>query len=207
MAKTRIRSVLISISLIALFAFLSVFVSGCTKVSTNSNVTEKDAISFVLDDLKAKYPDAEIREVVEISKSDDSWYVKAKVTYNYSSPCPVRMHLYYDYPKKGFIISPAEYVTRDCKVCQSGTCIIGTPEEAIIASHTLNGTETATGYIRYNPNAKPEAKLYSGYDLDGTKYKDAWLVKWSSATANYEVYVLVLNEGQVISVWEAGKIA
>ena len=189
-----------------LFAVLSVFMSGCLKPSSSNNVTEQDAVSFVLDDLKAKYQDAEVREVVEKSLIDGSWTIKAKVTYNYSTPCPVRMHLYYDYPKKGFIISPAEYVTKGCKVCQSGTCVIGTPEEAIIASHTLNGTGIAASYLVYNNNAIPDAKLYTEYSSDGTKYKNVWLVRWSSATANYDVLVLVSDVGEIIKVWEAGKI-
>jgi hypothetical protein len=179
--------------------------SGCTKVSPSGNVTEQDAISFVLDDLKVKYPDAEIREVAEISKSDDSWYVKARVTYNYSTPCPVRMHLYYDYPKKGFIISPSEYVTKECKVCQTGTCIIGTPEEAIIASHTLNGTETVANYIFYHSDAKPDAKFYAEYISNGVKNKNVWIVKWFSQTTNYGIFAMVSNEGQVLKTWEVAK--
>jgi len=206
MAETRIRSALFIIASIFLVLAVSVFVSGCVKPEESKNVTQQAAIAYVIDDLKAKYTDAEVREIVEMSQSDNSWYVKAKVTYNYSSPCPVRMHLYYDYPKKGFIISPPEYVTKECTVCQTGTCVIGTEEEAIIASHTLNGTSTAASYITHNANAKPDVKFYTEYVSEGTKYKNTWLVKWSSATANYESFVLVSNEGQVLKSWEAAKM-
>jgi archaellum component FlaF (FlaF/FlaG flagellin family) len=205
MAETISKNVLIGIAFISLFVVLSVLISGCTKPAANKNVTEQDAISFVLDDLKAKYPDAEVREVVEISKSDDSWYVKAKVTYNYSSPCPVRMHLYYDYPKKGFIISSPEYVTKDCTVCTAGTCVIGTPEEAIIASHTLTGTETAADYLSFHSDAKPDAKFYAEYVLDNTKNQNVWIVKWFSPSTNYGVYVMITNEGQILRTWEVAK--
>jgi len=196
---------LLLVSALAVFVSLSMLLSGCIKTSTSKNVTEQDAIAFVLDDLKAKYLDSEVIDIVEISPSDGSWYIKAKVTYNYSTPCPVRMHLYYDYPKKGFIISSPEYVTKDCKVCQTGSCVIGTPEEAIIASHTLNSTETVASYLSYHKDAIPDAKFYGEYISDGVKNKNVWVVKWFSPSTNYGVYVMVSNEGQILKVWEVAK--
>jgi len=205
-ADKKYGSLLVAVLLLVTLTGLSIFMSGCTKPVTNKNVTEQDAITFVLDDLKAKYPDAEVTEIAEITNSGDSWYIKAKVTYNYSTPCPVRMHLYYDYPKKGFSISPPEYVTRDCKVCQIGSsCVIGTPEEAIIASHILAGSETAASYISLHKDAKPEAKFYAEYVADGEKNQNVWVVKWYSASTNYGVYVMISNEGQIMNVWEVAK--
>ncbi|MEM2974571.1 MAG: hypothetical protein QW112_03035 [Candidatus Micrarchaeia archaeon] len=115
------------------------------------------------------------------------------------------MHLYYDYPKKGFIISPPEYITKDCKVCQADTCVIGTSEEAIIASHTLPGTEDVHTYIVYHKDAKPDVKFYEEYSSEGTKYRNIWIVRWFSQSTNYGVYAMISNEGEIIKIWEVAK--
>lgn len=188
--------------------FLGLFLFGCVQPKINGNVTAEDAKAFVIDDLKAKYPDAEIREVIQITPSDGSWEVKARVTFNYSSSCPVRIHVFYDYPRKGFVVTTPEYITKNCVVCTEGSaCVIGTPEEAIIASHTLNGTESISNYIAVHADAKPEPTLYSEYyDPDtGSKYKDVWIVKWVSETTNYGVFVIISQKGEVLKIWELAR--
>ncbi|MEM2974570.1 MAG: hypothetical protein QW112_03030 [Candidatus Micrarchaeia archaeon] len=50
----------VSVLLLILLSVFLVILSGCLKSNERGNITEQDAISFVLDDLKAKYPDAEL---------------------------------------------------------------------------------------------------------------------------------------------------
>ncbi|MFH8119589.1 MAG: hypothetical protein QXS37_02185 [Candidatus Aenigmatarchaeota archaeon] len=166
-------------------------------------LTKEKVTEYILRDLKEKYPDAEIIDVIEISPSDGSFYVKAKVVYNYSSKCPIRFHVYYDYPRKGFVSSAPYYVTTaKCKVCEEGTCVISSPEEAIIASHTLKGSESISSYLRSNPNAKPEAKYYKEFiDKEGEKHEDVWIVKWFSKDTNYGMIALISMKGEIIKTW------
>ena len=183
---------------------LLLFLAGCVTKEV-SKITKEAAITFVQDDLATRYPDAEIREIIDITESNGSWQIKARVTYNFSSKCPVRMHVYYDYPRKGFIVAPPEYITKDCEVCKSAMCVIGVPEEAIIASHTLPGSEMVKSYITIHPDAKPTAKFYDEYIKDGEegeKYENVWIVKWFSEGTNYAVYSMIRDNGTVIDTWQ-----
>lgn len=199
----RMETAVLFISLI----LFGVFMFGCPQQPALKTVTETEAHTFVIDDLGAKFPDADVREIIEMSQSDGSWYVKARVTHNFTTPCPVRMHVYYDYPRKGFIESPPEYITKGCRVCIEGPCVIGTPEEAIIASHTMAGSDSVQSYILAHSDAKPEVKLYSEYiDAEtGTKYRNVWIVKWFSQKTNYATFVLLSETGQVLKAWQSVK--
>ena len=196
--------------LFAVIVLIGFVVFGCIQPQKQAIFSEKDARTFVNDDLNSKFSDAEIKEITEItlSPTNDSWQIKARVTFNYSSPCPIRMNVYYDYPRKGFIATPPEYVTRDCFVCRNtATCIIGTPEEAIIASHTMNNSVSVNNYITAHLNAVPDAKFYTEYvDTDNnTRHKDVWLVKWLSPTTNFGILTLIADNGEIIKSWEVAR--
>lgn len=117
------------------------------------------------------------------------------------------MNIYYDYPRKGFTISPPEYIIKDCEVCKEGTCIIGTPEEAIIASHQLEGSNLVNLYLDVHTNAKPEVKLYTEYyhEPANKTFNDVWLVKWFSDDVNYGVFSLVSLNGKIEKSWQVIK--
>ena len=185
---------------ILMLFLVSIFLLGC--LETKEKLTEEKVRNYILRDLSEKYPDAEIREIIEISPYEDSFYVKAKIVYNYSTPCPIRFHVYYDYPRKGFVISPPYYVTTaECIVCKDRPCKITSPEEAIIASHRLKGSETVVSYLRSNPGAKPEAKYYREFMRDDKKYNDVWAVKWFSKETNYGIITLISVDGEVLDSW------
>jgi hypothetical protein len=168
-----------------------------------SSVSEQDAKKFFLEDLESKYPSADVREIMEIlpsTASDGSPYfqLKARVTNGMATPCPERMHVFYDYPPKNFVAQPPEYITRGCRVCLDvEKCIIAFPEEAIIASHTYNGTDDVAEFIKANADAKAEASFIGGYQGQS----DVWKVSWSSdyAKSGYEV-LLSKQQNSVISV-------
>jgi len=190
---------------------LSAFILfGCVQSESKKTFSESEVRTFVMEDLNSKYPNADVREILEMRSSDsnESWVIKARVTFNYTSPCPVRMNVYYDYPRKGFVEKPPEYITKTCEVCQGvSTCILGTPEEAIIASHTLSGSEPVKSYISSYPNAKASAKFYSEYidPVERKTYKDVWIVKWTSEKTNYGLIVLISNHAKIIGIIQATK--
>jgi hypothetical protein len=159
-------------------------------------MTEQDAKRFFLEDLREKYPGADVREVMEIlplTAQDGTPYyqLKARVTNGMSTPCPERIHVYYDYPQKNFVAQPPEYITKGCKICiNEPNCIIAFPEEAIIASHTYPGAEAAAKFITDHADAKADApsslENYNGYS-------GVWLVRWSSASSGTSYSVMVLK--------------
>jgi len=162
-------------------------------------MNEEGAKAFFLEDLKEKYPSAEVREIVEIlpmTGSDGTPYyqLKARVTKGMGTPCPERIHVYYDYPPKNFVIQPPEYITKGCKVCTNEpNCILLFPEEAIIASHTYEGGEEVARFIKNNADASAIASFEPS---DAT-----WRIAWSSASegAGYSV-VLSKQQNKILAV-------
>ena len=159
------------------------------------NVESADAGKFVLEDLRTKYPkaDIEVLEVKEKFNADNKKYfeVNARVTEDYESACPKRSHIYYNYPVQNFVPSPAEKITTSsCTVCTSGSCIINYPEEAIIASHTLAGTSEVHSFIQTQVAASVSSSTVGSY----------WLVRWSAPNITYLYEVKIAMNGTVVSV-------
>ncbi|MEM4348777.1 MAG: hypothetical protein QXN37_04390 [Candidatus Anstonellaceae archaeon] len=157
-------------------------------------LTESDAKKFFLEDLKEKYPDADVREIIEIlsltSPDGTPYYqLKARVTKGLYTPCPERLHVYYDYPPKNFVAQPPEYITKGCSIClNEPNCIIAFPEEAIIASHKYPQAQQVADFVKQNADARPEEVISLQTYKD---YLDVWLVKWVSASANKSIIAVV----------------
>jgi hypothetical protein len=176
-------AILVAVALLAAFFIFT----------KSSSPTEQDARKFFLEDLQGKYPAAEVREITEITNTTGTdgkpyFQLKARVTNGLSTPCPERIHVYYDYPPKNFVTQPPEYITKGCKVCiNEPVCVLAFPEEAIIASHTYSGAEAVQEFVKSNSDAKAEAAFFENYK----DYAGVWLVSWSSASANSSYQVVV----------------
>lgn len=152
-----------------------------------------DAKTFILEDLKQNYPGADI-EIITMKekfneKNERYNEIKAKVTVNQNMPCPQRMHLYYNYPEQNFVPQTPEYITLGCKVCVASQCNIIFPEEAIIASHTLDGTEDVQAFVDTYNNARALTN----------ENATAWVVLWSANNSDYSMEVKLLKNGTVVS--------
>jgi hypothetical protein len=162
-----------------------------------ASTSEYDARKFVINDAQSQYPEAEIA-VEGLNFSQGSWKMKVRVTLNQSMQCPTRIHLYYDYPAMQFATRPPEYITKNCRICLNvPECLIVFPEEALIASHTLPGTDTVTRFLSYYPNsvgvAQFERAMESGINT--------WTVTWDSKDPQGGKRGIVLDEyGKVIEV-------
>lgn len=160
-------------------------------------LTEQDARKFFLEDLKEKYPAADVREITQITNLTTSegkpyFQLQARVTNGIATPCPERIHVYYDYPPKNFVAQPPEYITKGCKVClNEPSCPIAFPEEAIIASHTYSEAADVAAFIKANADAKATAEFASTYET----YSDVWVVGWSSNSTGTG-YKVVLSKAQ-----------
>jgi hypothetical protein len=191
------------LALVAIFLLL-IFPIGPEVVSGS------DARAFVLEDLWSKYPNADnisILSMVEQAPNRTGmgkyYTIKARVTTGLISPCPERRHVYYNYPEQGFVKQPDEIITQDCMVCiNAPVCILAFEEEAIIASHTYNGTEGIGKYINAYPDAVPAAEFRDEFEGD----IDVWVVEWDSNSADYSYFVaLSSGENRVLSTWREEK--
>lgn len=189
--------------LVALLVIVAVLAGYFVFAKPAYSMTEEDAKKFFLEDLREKYPSADVREIMEITPltgSDGSSYyqLKARVTNGMSTPCPERMHVYYDYPPKNFVAQPPEYITRGCEICiNEPVCIIAFPEEAIIASHTYGGTGDVEAYIRNNAGATATAQPMEQYG----NYQNVWVVRWRApgAASGFDT-VLSKSENKVLQI-------
>ncbi len=158
------------------------------------NVVEGDASNFVKEDLRTKYPsaDIEIMSIVPKYNSNGAKYfeLKAKVTKDPLSECPERFHIFYNYPEQNFVPQPPEVIAANCHVCTEGICNIAFPEEAIIASHTMPNTDVVQSFLKTYPDAIPEVK----------ENANNWLVIWASPSANSSYIIGINRNGSVSSV-------
>src|SRR3989339_990767 len=100
------------------------------------NVEQADASKFVLEDLKGKYPTADVA-IIEIKQKFNNYNekyfeVKVSLTLNKGMPCPELYQYYYNYPVQNFVPSPPEKITSGCTVCATTPCQIAFEEEAAI---------------------------------------------------------------------------
>jgi len=163
------------------------------------DVVEADASNFVMEDLTSRYPNADISLMSIKQKSNDAggnyFEVKAKVTENPNSPCPERMHIYYNYPEQNFVSQPNDIITKDCEVCLEGICTLAFPEEAVIASHTFVGTDVVALYLSSYPSAFPTT----------SEGQNSWTVVWDSPLALEKYLVQLGKDGTILSIEKMEK--
>ncbi len=163
-----------------------------------------DAKGFVIEDLRSKYydqdPDADI-EILTSSETPENYLLRAKVTLWPNSPCPERIHETYDLSAdniNNFVTKPEEYITTGCRVCvNEPRCILAFKEEAIIASHTIDGTGDIRNFLTRYSDATPTAQL-----LEFESVPEAWVVEWFSEEAGKSYFIaLSKNESKILEKW------
>ncbi|MCX8163055.1 MAG: hypothetical protein N3D10_00685 [Candidatus Micrarchaeota archaeon] len=179
MKISRFLLFLLIIATISFFLFIRLF----------SYSTEQDAKKFFEEDLAYTYPDASERKIISIEKvseQSNEYILKAWVSKGLHTPCPEKIEVQYGYPSRNFIGSEIKLV-KSCSVCQTDkkNCHILYPEEAIIASHTYEGTEPIKEFIRKNPDATPSVEFLENFD----GYKYVWKINWSSSKASLAIYI------------------
>ncbi|MFA6035675.1 MAG: hypothetical protein WC759_01835 [Candidatus Micrarchaeia archaeon] len=180
---------------------------GYSVFSSKHEPTKDEALKFVQEDLAAKYPGADY-EILSANKNGSSWSITARATFDAGTACPSRLHAYYTYPQFGYVVRD-DWITRNCQVCAGlppEKCVLFFEEEAVIASHTREGTQEVSIYLRTHPDAAPNARFYAeeGYPVGNPAYYDVWLVSWSSKADGSHINVLLTKQpGNVLQVWGA----
>lgn len=187
---------------ILLLIAIVVIIISAVKIAEffKTTVVEGDATKFVIEDLHSKYPNSDI-EIISVyslvNENNDRYFeIKAKVTKNQNKPCPERVHIFYNYPIQNFVPRQPEVITSNCKVCTEDICVLAFPEEALIASHTFEGTKVVSIYLNSNPDAYGSARK---------KEDGGWEVKWDSPSASYYYLVNILKNNTVASINKIDK--
>ena len=190
-----------------------VIVLGFIVFAPKNAPSKDEALRFVNDDLEAKYPGS-LHDIISAQKEGANWNIKARVTFDYGTACPTRLHDYYTYPEFGYVVRE-ETITRGrklgtCEVCAdlpAEKCFIFFEEEAVIASHTRPGAGQVSAYVLAHPDAVPVARFYdesAGYPPEEPTNYNVWLVDWKSASDNSALNVLLNKEqGTILEVWNA----
>jgi len=173
--------------------FILLFLYSITTFWNNGSTEKQKVEDYVVEDLKTKYPDADKIGILDdvLSKNDDGkiyYSIRAKVTTNFYSPCPVRIHYYYNYPEQNFITQPPEYITKNCEVCVIPPCTLTFEEEAIIGSHTLKGTEDVMQFINSHKGVYPVVEKLEG----------KWKVIWIDNDDGLEYNIVLSSNGNVL---------
>ncbi len=167
------RLILMGLLLVSVLLLL-----GCTSPENTPKDNSSNWYDSVVSDARAKYPDADLVEVEGESAIGGHNITLVKVVFNSGTPCPVRMRLKYD-RDFGFSTGVPTYIVKDCEYKCVGSCHITTEEEAIVAAHTLPGSEDISEFLLDYPDARAEARL--------DESKGLWIVDFTSEGGTLEV--------------------
>ncbi|MEM4158384.1 MAG: hypothetical protein QXH71_01455 [Candidatus Anstonellaceae archaeon] len=179
MKASKILLFLLIVAVVSFFLFLRIF----------NYTTEQDAKKFFEEDLNYTYPDANEKKIISIQRvaeGEEEYVLRAWVSRGLDTPCPEKIEVQYSYPSRNFLGNELKLVS-GCSVCQTDkiNCHIIYPEEAIIASHTYEGTEKIKEFIKKNQDAKPSVEFLENFE--GNNY--VWKVNWTSENGSITIYI------------------
>lgn len=177
------------------------------KRSTESQLTSSQAVQFVINDLKASNPGANIT-IINVSNSTlkrGSYNIVLSIIYNATRPCPTLLIEGFDYPATGLVPSVDNLYTKNCEIyglTGAPSYVISSPEIAIARSYN-QGIGQITNYVStfgYN-NTIVTARFYPSLSDNvthlGQNFHNVWLIKYNAMNANYSVYAVLNSSGAV----------
>jgi hypothetical protein len=186
------RDVVLTIAVFLLIAFvISIMLIFATAQQGNktARIEQESIENAIIEDASQRFRGADIIDIAYLTKRDNNEVVVLRVTYNYSSVCPKRQHVYYSYPEGRFIPSyPVEVITT-CDLCKNNACTIAYEEEAIIASLNIKGTEAVRDFV-ITEKARPLPRKIGD---------DIWKVSWITQDQK-RADVMFTNKGELLQV-------
>jgi hypothetical protein len=180
--------------------------------TTQTKLTSAQAVQFVLNDLRATNPTANV-SVINVSNSSlksGSYSIILSIVSNSTRPCPTLEIQGYDYPATGLVPSVDNLYTRNCIVygiSDAPQYVIYSPAVAIARTYNQSvehNITQVTNYVNtfgYN-NTVVHAKFYSVLNNTNTHlsqgYYNVWLVNYTATSAKYSVYAVLNSNGAVI---------
>lgn len=182
---------------IIILAAVAIIIAGGMRFY-ETTVLSDDARTYVLEDLRANNPNADVVEIFSWEsgtndKGEKYFSIRARATEGLYTPCPKRTHYLYYYPEQNFVTQPPERITAGCEVCEGSGCVIAFPEEAIIASHTNSGSGAVQAYLDRYSDAVPSV----------LESETEWAVSWGSESAPYGYDVQIAKDGEIIRITRA----
>jgi|GEM_PF-749162 len=212
LAKVIIIAILLIIIIFALFSMLP-------KLHTNQKIiTRSDAINMIKADILNKTPNANISLISASPAGNNSWDVSFTVVYNGTKACPELLEEDFDYPAFGFYSTNTTY-TSNCKVygyTSAPYYVLSMPQTAIAESYAENTLAEAyvnrfgysstnvhaVKYVNFTSNditALGFNSLISSNIVGNSVLTNIWLINYSASDANYNLYLLMHQSGNIIT--------
>ncbi len=196
---------IIAIVVVIVFS-LAVLIHGFITHKSSSYVSESDALSTVMSDIKLNNPSSNVT-LLSIKKSNisnDTWSMSFRVINYQDYACPTLEIENYNYPALTLVPSVINVYTSDCKIFVSNPCYVSniTSYPILLAclyhqnDSELNGFINTYGYhtVKANP------KFYKSYVQNNKTYEDVWFTKYYTANSTYNLSVLSDFNGVIIDV-------
>ncbi|MDE1870971.1 MAG: hypothetical protein KGI06_01900 [Candidatus Micrarchaeota archaeon] len=193
------------IVIILVVVFTAAFI--LTTQTQKHELTAAQAKQFVINDLKASNPSANIT-VINISNSSlekGSYDIVLSIVYNATRPCPTLFIEGFDYPATGLVPSVDNLYTKNCIIyglSNAPSYVISSPEIAIARSYN-QGIGQITNYVSaYGYNNTAVTATFYPYLNDnqtnlGQNFYNVWLIRYRATDANYSVYAVLDSSGAV----------
>lgn len=131
-------------SIILLFLFFFLF--GCI-TTPEREYEEIDAQKTIIEDAMNKHPTADIVEIESIDLMGGINVTSVRVSYYTNSICPERYRLRYRFPEFGYETGVPIEIVKNCEYKYTPDSVISYKEQAIVAAHTLKGTDEVKEFI------------------------------------------------------------
>lgn len=182
-------------SIAILFVFFFLF--GCL-TTPEEDVEQIELDKTVLEDARSKHPSADIIEIESVDLMNGINITNVRVSYYVNSICPERYRLRYKYPEFGYETGVIIEIVKDCKYTYTPDSIITFEEQAIVAAHTLSGTDEVKEFIGKGENIKVETHYDSTSGI--------WEVTFKNKESLNEMKVTLQSKNpQILSIEKLGE--
>ncbi len=169
-------------------------------------LTSQQAVQYVLSDVRASNPSANITIINVSSSKVVSWNITLSVVYNASKPCPTLFIEYFDYPATGLVPTTENRYTANCVVYGLSTAqpyVISSPYIAIARSYNQSAQMRAYVHTFGYNNTTVHANFYSALGASATplgeNFTSVWLINYTAKSAGYSEYAILGSSGAVIA--------
>ncbi|MGC9099362.1 MAG: hypothetical protein ACP5HW_02325 [Candidatus Micrarchaeia archaeon] len=189
------KSIIAVVVLVAIFGIIYYLI---VHFGISQSVTESQAVSLVLSDIKNTNPNAVVNVTnVTPSQFPGSWHILLTVIYNATSPCPSFYALSFDYPKYGFVSRVENNYTSNCIVhglANNPNYIIAAAPVAITRIYSFPAAQEYIHRFGYS-NVSASALFYKNASVLGKNYTSVWEVTYTSPTASYSEKFYITQVG------------
>lgn len=144
--------------IVLLFVFFFLF--GCV-TPPEKDVQNIEHDKTIIEDAKSKHPSADIIEIESVDIMNGINVTSVRVSYYTDSICPERYRLRYRFPDFGYETGVPIEVVKNCEYKYTPDSVITYEEQAIVAAHTLQGTEEVKEFIGNGNGITVETNFYS----------------------------------------------